>query len=160
MEICPRIYREWMEKTQEEKIRKILRRVEARGKILDIGAGTGTLEKFIEAVAVDINEEHLKSMHTKFKIKASGDALPFKNESFDFVFCIDTVHLLKNHEDMTRVLKKEGVLVISIFCYEQNLKLKSEWLRKIVDKLGLKIEEEFVVKAEKEWDFVVIAKKP
>lgn len=160
MDFCVKIYRKWMKNTQEEKIRKILDIVKPNGRILDIGSGFGVLEKFLPAIAVDINEEYLKNSPGMYKIKASGDAIPFKNESFDFVFCIDTIHLLKNPKEMKRVLKKDGKLVVSIFCYAQNIKEKSEWLERLVKNIGMKIEHKFTVETEKEWDFVIIAKKP
>ena len=160
MDFCAKIYRAWMEKTQEEKIRKILRIARPYGKILDVGCGFGVLERFIQAVALDINEEYLKSISSKHRIKASGNALPFKNESFDSVFCIDTVHLLKSLKEIKRVLKKRGKLVVSIFCYAQNIDEKAKWLENLVKNNKMKIKHRFTVKTDKEWDFVIIAEKP
>lgn len=157
MSFCSKIYKKWMQSTQEEKIKKILEIVRPKGKILDIGSGFGVLEKFIPAIAIDINERYLKSFKSKYRIKASGDALPFKDKSFDFVFCIDTIHLLKNKKEIKRVLKSNGKAVISIFCYSQSLKEKSEWLENIVKNLGMRIENKFIVKTDKEWDFVIVA---
>ncbi|HIQ49730.1 MAG TPA: class I SAM-dependent methyltransferase [Nanoarchaeota archaeon] len=159
MHFYSKIYKEWMEKTQQEKIRKILKISKPYGKILDVGSGFGVLEKFIKAIAVDINEEYLKIVPSKHKIKASGDALPFKSNSFDFVFCIDTIHLLKSLKEIKRVLKRHGKLVVSIFCFAQNIEEKAEWLENIVKNSEMKIKHKFLVKTEKEWDFVIIAEK-
>ncbi len=160
MVICEKIYEEWLGKVQEEKIIKIIEEVKPSGKILDVGCGTGVLERFVNAVAVDINLEYLKGVKSDIKIIASGDALPFKSEAFDFVFCIDVVHLLKNLQDLVRVLRKHGKLVVSIFCNEQNLEERKEWLRKRISEFEeMKIEKSFVVKTEIEWDFVIIAKR-
>ncbi len=130
MVICEKIYENWLGKVQEEKIRKIIEEVKPFGKILDVGCGTGVLERFVNAVAVDINLEYLKGVKSNIKILASGDTLPFKNDVFDFVFCIDVAHLLKNLQDLVRVLRKHGKLVVSIFGNGQNLEERKERLRK------------------------------
>ncbi len=153
------IYQKWLGATQREKIRQILKKLSPKGKILDLGSGFGVLEHFVDAVAVDINENYLRKTEAKRRVKASGDALPFKNETFDLVFCIDTVHLLKNHGEIERVLKRGGRLVISVFCYRQNFEERADWLRRIVKAMELKAEQEFLVKTETEWDFVIVARK-
>lgn len=80
--------------------------------ILDVGCGPGWLEEFLtkkypktKYIGIDINY--------KPNIISSGDFLPFKSNTFDIVFCIDTIHLLKNINDMKIVLKSNGILIIS-----------------------------------------------
>ncbi len=62
MVICEKIYENWLGKVQEEKIRKIIEEVKPSGKIVDVGCGTGVLERFVNAVAVDIDLEYLKGL--------------------------------------------------------------------------------------------------
>ena len=106
-----KIYSKWMKEAQVEKyngMKEIL--PELKGRVLDVGIGPGWFEEFfgINAIGTDVDK------NSKADIIAHGDFLPFRNEVFDFVVCIDTVHLLEGN-DIKRVLKKCGKLVISHF---------------------------------------------
>ena len=130
-----KIYPKFMEETQKQKIREILEQVEVKGNILDIGSGPGFLEEFLpEAVAVDIDLENLREIK-KEKVIATGDLLPFKKQTFDIAFCIDTIHKIENTSDIKSVSKK---LVVSIFCNKHNFEKKKKWLK---DKLNIGGEE-------------------
>ena len=86
MQISRKIYKDWMAETQVEKLNSILENVKPKGKILDVGAGPGFLSHLIKNVtSVDIDAENLANAKGK-KVVASGDNLPFKENSFDFVF--------------------------------------------------------------------------
>lgn len=146
--ITKKVYDKWMEGTQMEKIQKILNKLKPEGKILDVGSGPGFLERFVDAVATDIDIENLRKAEG-LKVLCSGDALPFKDRSFDWVLCLDTLHKLKNADDLKRVGKK---LVVSLFCNEHNVEDKLKDLYNIGDG------ETFVVKTEKEWDAVILLK--
>ena len=150
------IYSDWMGETQRDKIRQILRKVEASGRILDIGAGPGFLEEFLDdVVAVDIDLDNLKKAKGT-KILADGNHLPFPDKSFDTVFCIDSVHLIENSDEIERVLSDGGRLIVSLFCNEYNSRERLEYLKSL---FYLDIEKEFVVETEKEWDAVVVFSK-
>ena len=70
------------------------------------------------------------------------------------------MHILKSVEEITRVLKKQGKAVLSIFCTEHNLEGRKNFLSDIVSKeKNLKERESFLVKAAREWDFVIITEK-
>ena len=86
---------------------------EFKGRILDIGIGPGWFEEFfrIETIGVDIDK------NSKARVIAHGDFLPFRDGIFDFVICLDTVHLLEGN-DVKRVLKNDGILVVSHFIRE------------------------------------------
>ncbi|MBR9682425.1 MAG: class I SAM-dependent methyltransferase [Candidatus Aenigmarchaeota archaeon] len=150
-----KIYSEWMGETQRKKISHILTKVDVKGKVLDIGAGPGFLEEFIDAIAVDIDLENLKKAKGK-KILADGNNLPFKNDSFDTIFCIDTIHLIDNIENIEDLLKKDGRLIVTLFCNEYNFKDRIDYLKGL---FSLDIEKEFTVRTEKEWDAVIVFKK-
>ncbi len=152
------IYENWMGPTQRKKILKILKEVKIpkSAKVLDIGCGPGFLEEKIPwAVAVDINTEYLEKIKGE-KILASGDELNFSQE-FDFVFCIDIIHLLKNPKKVIDYLKPGGLLIATIFCNENNYKERFENLKELFS--GLKLEKEFLVKEEKEWDAACIFRR-
>ncbi|MFQ6009698.1 MAG: class I SAM-dependent methyltransferase [Candidatus Aenigmatarchaeota archaeon] len=144
--ITERVYDKWMEKTQCKKIEKILNKVRPEGRILDVGSGPGFLERFIDAVATDVDLKNLRGVEGP-KVLCSGDALPFKGKSFDWVFCIDTVHKLRDTDELKRVGKR---LVVTMFCNESNAEERMEELGKIGDG------ELFLVKAEREWDAVLV----
>ncbi len=150
------IYRDWMGDVQEGKIADILRRVKAKPKILDIGSGPGFLVKKLECVyEVDIDLENLKHAGG-VKVLASGTCLPFKSGSFETVFCIDSIHLLKSADDIYRVLGYGGTAVVSTFCNEYNKKEKMSWLKGKMK--NWKFEKEFFV-GEEEIDAVVVCGK-
>ena len=150
-----KIYSEWMGDTQRKKITEILTKVEVKGRVLDIGAGPGFLEEFVDAIAVDIDLENLKIAKGK-KILADGNNLPFKEETFDTIFCIDTIHLIENNHYIEDLLKKDGRLIVSLFCNEYNFKDRMDYLKGL---FSLEIEKEFTIRTKKEWDAVVVFKK-
>lgn len=96
-------------------------------KVLDVGGGTGRLGEMIqervkgvEVYILDINSSMLKQADIKglnHSIKGDSGSMPFKNNSFDFVVCTDSLHHFKNKgialEEMLRVLESKGKLVIS-----------------------------------------------
>jgi len=148
--ISKKIYQKWMGRTQREKIRQILFETRPEGKILDVGAGPGFLEEEISAIATDTDLEGLKKIKG-LKVLCSGDALPFKERNFDWVFCIDTVHLLNGVEELERV--SNGKIVLSTFCNENNFAEKLKWLKSLTKR---KIKKEFLVRGKLEWDAVIV----
>lgn len=99
-------------------------------KILDVGCGTGNLlinlhnkNPNIKLIGIDISKEMIRVAKSKTeKLKninfEMGDAnnLPFENEYFDYVVCSNSLHhhphALTSIKEMTRVLKKNGRLII------------------------------------------------
>ncbi len=116
----------------DDKWRKILRRF-SRGRILDVGTGSGKVLKFLKGkkYGIDISKEMIKIAKTKTDahlIISDAHNLPFKDESFDtitlaFVYrnLIDRKKFLK---EAHRVLKKDGILLILDFSLPENNLLK------------------------------------
>lgn len=162
----PKIYESWRQK-QFEKYAKLLEKLGKEklqeilsGKVLDIGIGNAYFEEFLKAqkikaeiVGIDNNEEMIQDADNV--ILGSGDAIPFPDEYFDCIICLDTIHLLKK-EDFKRVLKKDGYAIISIFFNRQNLSERRKLLNEKVK--GLKIIEEFIVKGEESEIFMICKK--
>ena len=154
--ISDTIYSDWMAKTQRKKIEQILKEVEPKGKVIDVGCGPGFLEEKVNTVAVDVNKEYLK-VFEGLKAVASGDFLPFRNEAFNTVFCLDTIHKLKDNKELIRILKVNGQLIVSKHCSRYNWNREINWLKNLF--VGMKIEKEFLAKAPAEWDAVIVLRK-
>src|SRR3989344_1575481 len=118
----------------------------AKGKCLEVGAGTGEISKFLllshEVVATDISS----SMVEKIKrngIKAyqcDAEKLPFEANSFDTVIAAETLFYLDNPDNFLseahRVLKPSGRLLISC---ASNFPVKFyDRLRSILRSVGIK----------------------
>jgi ubiquinone/menaquinone biosynthesis C-methylase UbiE len=101
------------------------------GKILDIGCADGTMTKFIFersradlAVGIDVLQGSVDYARKRFKGKklkflvADAGKLPFENNEFDAVFCLDSIeHFFEPEKvvrEIRRVLKKNGYLVILV----------------------------------------------
>lgn len=96
--------------------------------VLDIASGEGygthlMAETARETFGVDISEEAVKHASNKYKksnlkyIAGSAEKIPFENEKFDVVVSYETIEHLVDHQKMIdeikRVMKKDGVLIIS-----------------------------------------------
>lgn len=91
-------------------------------KILDAGCGTGValsyLKKYGSVIGVDKSTEALKYAKKLGKVvKADIGKLPFKDDSFNLVVCLDVLYHLwvkdcpKTLKELNRVLKKDGFLL-------------------------------------------------
>ena len=108
-----------------ERNRLLFKLFKKGGKILDLASGEGAVSEFLQnlgcdVTSFDISEEALKKAKKRGLKTIQGDVekkLPFVNESFDAVFWGDNAeHLFlpsKTLEEIKRILKKEGKLVIS-----------------------------------------------
>ena len=115
----------------------------AKGKVvLDAGCGEGIgsyilSEKAKFVVGVDIDKECINLAKEKYKrenlcfLTGSIHEIPFKNNTFDLVVCLEVIEHVEEQEkvicEMKRVLKKEGMLIIStpnkkIYSEERNYK--------------------------------------
>jgi SAM-dependent methyltransferase len=149
-----KLYKDWMAETQRAKLKQIVSRAKPKGRILDVGAGPGFLEELLpSAIATDVDLENLKLVKG-LKVKASGDALPFRNGSFDTVLCIDTVHLLKGVNELESAVKTNGRLIVSAFCNPANCQQKMAELKAIFQQV--KLVDEFFAETPSEWDAVLV----
>lgn len=130
-----------------------------RGKlVLDIGCGFGYFEKSFKGkfVGLDNDITMLRGNVAIFpRVLGDGDKLPFKNETFDTVISIDTMHLLKN-DDFLRVLKQGGSALLSVFFNNDNYTERRDMLLSKVK--GMKVVKEFDIMG-REKEFVVVARK-
>lgn len=101
------------------------------GIILDAGCGTGRFLKELSGMGTtfgtDIGRDALKYAKLRGNNLLTNSSLlnlPYKNESFDMVVCIGVLYhmRIKNDiralEEIYRVLKKDGVAIITVAAYE------------------------------------------
>ncbi|RLI00727.1 class I SAM-dependent methyltransferase [Candidatus Bathyarchaeota archaeon] len=100
---------------------KVIRSLDLRGKGLSIGVGTGILDNQASIdVGVDpsINMLRIASTRGISTIRAVGEYLPFRDETFDFALMTVTLCFLDSSEkailEARRVLRRRGELAICI----------------------------------------------
>ncbi len=109
------------------KVQFIINRIpkETKLKILNVGCGAGFLSERLKklghfVVSIDVNDlaiEYAKRKNIDI-IKADAKILPFKDEVFDIVLCIDVLEHIREDEivlkSINRVLKRRGRLLIVV----------------------------------------------
>jgi ubiquinone/menaquinone biosynthesis C-methylase UbiE len=151
-------YKELYHEEQKEKIQLVKDYFIGSGLALDIGSGDGVLNEFlgerVELVSCDLSFELLKRNSNLRKIQCDISSLPFQDASFDSVMSFtviqDCLEPEKVLEEVFRVLKKEGVFIVTF------LKMSSK--RELIE---TKIEEIFYLeeKRENEKDCLYVLKK-
>ena len=117
-------YDEWFDKNKpvyESEILALKDLIPRGGKGLEIGVGTG---RFATLLGIKIGVEPAKKMAEMARkrgidvLEARAEALPFDDESFDFVLIVTTICFLENPlqalEEIKRILKPGGHIVIGI----------------------------------------------
>jgi ubiquinone/menaquinone biosynthesis C-methylase UbiE len=108
-------------------------------------------------IGIDNDPEMLNNRVEIFPaVLGDGNTLPFKDESFDSLISVDTMHLIKGN-DFARVLKKGGLALFTIFFNDENYEQRRQLLRERVKPLA--ILQEFDTHT-REKEHVIIAVKP
>jgi len=129
--------------------------------VLDVGCSQGYVERYLligkvkRVMGIDIDRQAIKYAQKKdgseYYICCNSKKLPFSDQEFDKVLCLDTLeHVDKEDEEKTiseirRVLRPNGLLVLSvpndflnfldIINLKQNIRLKLPWLYNIYRRL-------------------------
>jgi ubiquinone/menaquinone biosynthesis C-methylase UbiE len=108
--------------------------------MLEVGCGNGKnmlYRKDIQSVGIDISEEQVsicksKGLHVE---KANMTCLPFDDATFDAIICIAVYHHLqsdderkKSLEEMYRVLKPNGKIMLTVWAMEQEDSSKRKFI--------------------------------
>lgn len=87
------------------------------GVVLEIGAGTNYLKNAFENRCNDWISLDYNIISTSIDVQADGQQLPFKDNIANLIICIDVLehvpHPDKMISELQRVLKKDGVLILS-----------------------------------------------
>jgi len=118
-------------------------------KILDIGCGRGNLCNYLSkknnlVYGIDISKEDIKKANENKKnenqifITGNAEKLEFRDNVFDEIYCYEVLEhvegLNKILEEIKRVLKKDGILKITVPLKESEkilLKYNQEYLKQI-----------------------------
>jgi len=103
---------------QFKKYNFALTNIKLDGKILDLGAGTGLLSKYIhnDIISLDVSINMLNKFKGK-RIQADMSNIPIKKETFDYILSFSALMNSDNVErtlnEIKRILKKDGKIIIS-----------------------------------------------
>jgi ubiquinone/menaquinone biosynthesis C-methylase UbiE len=90
-----------------------------------------------EPVFLDVSEKTLESIDYGRKVRGDLQDLPFKEGSFDKIFCIGVIHHVPDPEravrEVSRVLKKGGLFVMGVYSDEGF----QPRYRKLYERMGL-----------------------
>ena len=113
-------YNELYKEEQLEKVKIILKYIKPKGKLLDIGAGTGIstkpFKKYCNCTALDPSKELLKQYKGK-KIVGKAEKLPFPDNNFDIIISVTALHhtnIKKALSEIKRVAKPNAQIAITI----------------------------------------------
>lgn len=114
-------------------VKNFLISIPAQSSILEIGCGNGKNMLFrddLDFHGIDLSEKQVeicKNKNLNVNV-ANMTSLPFKENQFDYAICIATYHHLDNDidrkkslEEMYRILKKNGQILLTVWAIEQDL---------------------------------------
>ena len=141
-----KFYDRFMGRTSKDSYKKLFKKLLAdtveHTDLLEIATGTGEISIFLSnyvknITAIDFAPNMLKIAESKAKEKQiknicfeHGDCLnlQMKNECFDTVVCVNALHLIevpdRALQEMNRVLKDEGQIIVATYCHGQSFKAK------------------------------------
>lgn len=94
-------------------------------KILDAGCGNGNLivhlAKLGQVIGIDASKEAVdfcQKEHSLYVQQASIQKMPFSDNEFDFIICVDTIEHIEDElsamKELHRVLKSGGFLIVTV----------------------------------------------
>ena len=124
----------WWYRATHKAILSELKELPKNALILDVGCGTGKLIEILNKLnfktyGVDISNTALKlassrKINTAHFLQGISENIPFRNEQFDAITCIDVLYhkKVKNSgiclKEIHRLLKKNGFLVLQVPAFE------------------------------------------
>jgi ubiquinone/menaquinone biosynthesis C-methylase UbiE len=118
-----------------ETAEKILKSL-PKGRVLDVPAGEGALALRLknlgfEVFCCDLYPEFFKLSETEIKHGNLDERLPYDDETFDYVVCVEGLEHIENPanaiREFARILKPDGTLVVSVPNI-MNIEERLKWL--------------------------------
>lgn len=164
----PEIYESWKD-VQRQKYegmlnilgKEFVKSLFAGRRVLDMGAGFGYFEDFLHESRIKTNIIGVdRDMRAAGRCRVplvvgNANRLPFKSGVFDIILSIDSFHSIKS-SDFSRVLRKKGLALITMFFNEYNYEKICEEVKEKL--LGFEIICAFEMRG-KENEYVVLARK-
>ncbi len=116
-------YEKLYKKEQLKKWKECKDLINIKGRVLDAGCGTGFITRKIpDCVGIDNSMELLKNSKNPC-VLGNIEKMPFKNNVFDTIISFTVLQDIKNpkkaSEELTRVLKKNGRILITVLNKER-----------------------------------------
>jgi methionine biosynthesis protein MetW len=121
----------WWHKHKRQVVHYFIQKFSKKGKVLDIGSGTGKILEELRSnnwsvVGVDGSSDAINfCQKRKISIKnidVNQQLLPFKNDQFDLVLCLDFLEHINNEKkllkEVHRVLKNQGILIFTVPAFQ------------------------------------------
>ena len=151
-------YKELYHNEQIKKLKNILPYLPKTGTIIDIGSADGVLNNYINSnctlISLDLSFNLLKLNNNNNKINASITNLPLKTNSVDSLISLTVIQDIpktqKAIEEISRILKKEGIAIITFLKISQ----KKETILKELNKYF-----KILNQIEEEKDIILILEK-
>lgn len=106
----------------ERRAKKILKYLPKKGKHLDVGTGEGNgtivFSNIKTTYGIDFGFKSTLAAKKKgiIMVNASGTHIPFKNNTFDSISCLDVLEHIPDYEsvfkEFSRILKPNGILIL------------------------------------------------
>lgn len=106
-----------------EPYKSLLKYAPKEGSILDAGCGYFTYTKLLKnyndkIICVDIFNWNMEEAQNNDFLLASVESLPFRDNSFDFIYCLSVLQLIEDDagviNEFYRVLKEKGKLLFTV----------------------------------------------
>ncbi len=122
-------------------------------KILDVGCGTGVSSDFeCFVVGIDPSLELLMLNKNPMRVLGVAESLPFKNESFDYVISVTSIHNFDGIEKSISEIKRVGRHKFVFTILKKSAKLES--IKEAIEK-NFKVDKEL----DEEKDIILLCRK-
>lgn len=185
----------YADKAYTKSIKLISSELTKRSRVLEIGTGTGLIsfaiaDKVRNIIAIDYAPEMIKIANAKLGnsniknvkfVVNSATNIKQPDKSFEIIIASNVFHLLpkpqKALQEITRLLTKEGKVILPTYCHGQNVKTRfistimsisgfkvtNKWSLKrfinFIESEGLEIQKEEIIKDKIPLSFIVASKK-
>lgn len=135
-------YDELYKEEQFEKLKLLSQFFKPKGLILDIGAGTGIVEKYFkdfEVYSMDPSEEMLKYCKRN-KYVGYAESMPFEDNKFDTIISLTALHHVKDIDkaikEIKRVAKPKAIFAFTILKKANNA---DDWIKLLIKEFKLEL---------------------